>query len=221
MKTIRLLAALAILPAICLAEPPTNSPDANAIPSVSISSKGSDVRTVLGDLFGQAKKNYVIEPFTYFALHLSLKDVEFDEALMIVCKLANLNVDLRNGIYYVTKAKSKPIVEPAANIVPTQTVTKPKGKLPTTVLNKIVTTRLAKVDLRALALELGKQAGLTIEIDKDVPAFKLDAFLIKTSLKFGLDEITKAAGLEYIFTENQTLLIRLLPKEQSGVRISH
>lgn len=222
MKLTSIFAALAISPTLCLANPPATTPDPATAPSVSIASKGSDVRTVLGDLFSQAKKNYVIEPFTYFALHLSLSNVDFDEALMIVCKLANLNVDLRNGIYYISKAKPKPIVEPSTTIVPTQTVVpaKPKGKLAPSSLQRIVTTRLSKVDLRVLAAELSKQSGVPVEVDKNVPAYKLDAFLIKTSLKFGLDEITKAAGLEYVFTDNQSILIRQPAKDPSGVRIS-
>lgn len=170
---------------------------------VTVNAKGDDVRSVLHDLFGQAKQNYVLDPGVRFVLYLSLKDVEFEEALTLVCKQAGLTYDLQNGIYFVSKAKTaKPVEKPAV-----KEPEKPKGKLPEAVLSKKVTTRLTKVDLRTLFMEFGKQAGLTFEVGADVPNYKVDAFLIGTSLKYALDNVTKAAGLTYKFTDNLTIAI--------------
>ena len=43
------------------------------------------------------------------------------------------------------------------------------------------------------------QAGIAIEVDPTVPGYKLDAYLINTSLKYALDQVTEAAGLKYRF----------------------
>ncbi|HMS55847.1 MAG TPA: hypothetical protein PKA27_10635 [Fimbriimonadaceae bacterium] len=171
-------------------------------PTVSVNSKGDDVRSVLHGLFEQAKKNYVLEPGVRFVLYLSLKDVDLEEALGLICAQANLSYEIQNGIYFVNRVKAveqKPAVKQPA---------KPKGKLPETVLNSKVTTRLAKTDLRAVFSELGKQSKITIEVAADVPGYKLDAFLIDTSLRYALDNITKATGLVYVFTDNQTIAIK-------------
>jgi hypothetical protein len=196
-------------------------PPATTMPSsVSISATGTDVKLVLGQLFGQVHKNFVIEPNTYFALNLSLDKVDFDEALMIVLKIANLKSELQNGIYYISKAPAKkPTVDNSATTTPTTTVpAKPVGTLPKTVLTKKLTTRLAKIDIRELFTEITKQTGVTIEIDKSVPNYKLDAYLINTSLKYALDQITTAAGLEYKFTD--TLSIQIIKPAEETSRVS-
>lgn len=184
-------------------------PAATTPSSVSIAANGTDVKLVLGQLFGQVHKNFVIEPNTYFALNLSLDKIDFDEALMIVLKIANLKSELQNGIYYISKAPAKkPTVDSSATNTPTTTIpTKPMGTLPKTVLTKKLTTRLAKIDIRELFTEITKQTGVTIEIDKSVPNYKLDAYLINTSLKYALDQITTAAGLEYRFTDTLSIQI--------------
>ncbi|HVL38046.1 MAG TPA: hypothetical protein VM328_01525, partial [Fimbriimonadaceae bacterium] len=187
--------------------------------TVSITSKGADVRAVLGDLFGQAKKNYVIEPHTYFALHLSLNEVEFEEALHLVCKLANLKVDVQNGIYFVSK-KPAPKPEPpkAESAEPKKPEPKPapKGSLNPSVLQKRLTTRLDKTEIRTVFAEISKQTGVKIEIAETVPGFKIDAYLINTSLKYALDVIAEATKLKWRFTDNLSIE---LYREQEGSRV--
>lgn len=178
-----------------------------ALPTVNVSAKGTDVRSVLHDLFGQAKKNYVLEPGIRYVLYLSLTDVEFEEALQLVCKNASLKYELQNGIYFVStklatsKSKTDTKAAPA----------KPKGKLPESVLSRTVDTKFDKVEIRKLFAEISKQSGVTIEIDKSVPNYKLDAYLIKTSLKFALTSICDAARLKFTFTDNLSIL--LTPKK--------
>jgi type II secretory pathway component GspD/PulD (secretin) len=182
---------------------------------VSIKADGTDVHEVLKSLFGQAKKNYVLEPGIHFALYLSLEGVEFDEALGIVCHLAKLKNELRDGIYYVgpdngdVKPTGKPIeltppVKPAKPAKPTQTgpVSKPKvasaGSLTSGALyKKRVNVRFAKTDIRSVFSELGRQGQVTIVVDKSVPNYKLDVVLRHTSLLYAMQRITKAAGLTF------------------------
>lgn len=201
-------------------------------PTISINAKGDDVRSVLHDLFKQSGKNYVLNPGVRFVLYLSLDKVNFDQALSIICKNANLKYELQKDIYYISNnppkppvVEEKPPVEPAKPVVEEKTTApkplagkfpiaapkvepeKPKGTLPTSVLAKRVTTRLQKREIREVMELLAKQSGVTIEISEDVPAFKLDAFLINTSLKFALDEITRATKLKYRFSDQLSIIV--------------
>lgn len=185
---------------------------------VTISASGDDVRKVLHELFTQAKKNYVCDPYSTFILHLSLTGVEFEEALQIVCKVASLEYEVQNGIYFVSRKKTSTQQKAAEEIKATQAVQKPKGKLPESVLEGKVNTRLDKVDLRVLFATLGKQAGVTIEVEGSVPAYKIDAYLINTSLRYALDRVTEATALKYRFTDNKTLEI-YKPEPESRVKL--
>ncbi len=175
-------------------------------PTVSIDSKGLDVRGVIHDLFTQTKHNYVLEPNVRFVLYLSVKEIEFDEALQIVCKLANLDYQLQNGIYYigpkktVAPPKTQPKVEPV-------TPPKPSGTLPQSVLSKKVTTKLSKVSFKSVVTELTKLSNVDIEIDPSLAKLKLDAFFNNSSLKFVLDTITEAGGFKYRFTDRLSIEI--------------
>jgi type II secretory pathway component HofQ len=218
MKLITLLLAI-ILAAPGLAQSGAPTPPEGATQTksdkaeslVTIRAAGVDVRMVLQDLFGQAKRSFVVDPSVRFSVHMSLKDVTFNEALDLVCRHAELEFEIRNGIYFVTKAKPKSsasasgTTEPAVAQPSAQPA--PRGRLPETVLQRRVTTRFTRVPLRDLVAELAKQAGVRIELDRGVPAYSLDAFLIDTSLKFALDVVTRAANLEYRFTENQSIVI--------------
>lgn len=175
---------------------------------VTISSKGTDVRTVLFDLFSQAKKNFVLEPNARFVLYLALAGVPFDEALEIVCHSANLKYEIVNDIYYISKEDPASNAKPAPVAAPVKSL----GKLSDADLQKSVTTRLSKADIRDVFAEFSTQTGVTIEVDKKVPGYKVDAFLVKTSLKYALDVVTKAAGLTYTRTDNKSLKIEVKPK---------
>jgi type II secretory pathway component GspD/PulD (secretin) len=229
-----LIISLMVLP--FLASAGTLNQDGQGTPQtnpVSIKAKGDDVRSVLSDLFGQAKKNFVLAPGVRFVLYLGLDKVEFDEALEIVCQQANLRVEIQNGIYYITTRPAKKADAPVEKKIDTGSnttensagakvelvqPTKPKGTLPAGVLQKKVSTKLAKADIRVLFAQLGKQTGLTIEVDPAVPAYKLDAYLINTSLKYALDQITGAAKLQYKLTDNMSILITK-PVEQNRVAV--
>jgi len=203
----RMLIALALASATLTAFAQTST--------VTVNAKGDDVRSVITDMFKQSGKNFVINPGVRFVLYLSLDKIDFDQALTIVCKNASLKFDVQNGIYYISNNPPKTVEQKIdAPVIVTKTEApkqvapvKPKKILSPTLLNKRVITRYSKTDLREVMAALTKQTGVTIEIASDVPAYKLDAYLINTSLKYALDQITTAAKLEYRFTDNGTLLI--------------
>lgn len=192
---------------------------------VSVSAKGDDVRSVLHGIFAQAEKNYVIEPGIRFVLYLSLSNVELDEALEIICRQANIEYKVQNGITFITPKKvvlpAKPETPPV-EIKPIPAPPKPLGTLPKTVLDKRFTTRLNKASIRDVFKAIGAQTQVKFEIDDSVPNWKLDAFLIDTSVKYALDLIAKQAGLEYRFTDRLSIEIRkpdLTPKEENRITV--
>ena len=205
-----LLTALLVLTPLTFGQDPASSPEqeksvlsAKSDSNVSIAARGADIRGVLFDLFNQARKNFVLEPNTHFALYLSLSNVQFDEALEILCHTATLKYEINNGIYYISKAEAVAPVKPKPETSP-----KALGKLTDRELMKKVTTRMSKTDIRTVFAAFQTQTGITITVSKSVPAYKIDAFLVGTSLKYSLDVITKAAGLEYIRTEDKSLVIQ-------------
>lgn len=217
-KFIPLLLALSFLtPAI--AQESGDQPTENAKVSsddlglVSVDSKGTDVRAVLHDLFKQAKKSYVLEPNVRFVLYLNLTDIEFEEALQIVCKQANLGYEKQNGIYYVgpKKTAAKTNEEPKVLGSKPTAITekaKPTGKLSPDVLQKKVTTLYNRTSLRKIVADLAKQTGIEIVVADEVYDYKMDAHLVATTLKYALDLITDATKLKYEFTENKSLIIK-------------
>jgi hypothetical protein len=204
----RLIAILSLTLLTALAVPA--DPPAAAPQTVSISSKGTDVRAVLHDVFTQTNHNYVLEPNVRFVLYLSVKDVDFEEALQIVCKLANLDYELQNGIYYVgpKKKQTAPKADPKPEVKPEAPVKKaPTGTLPAGVLQRRVITKLPKTDFKSVVAELTRQTGVPIELEPAIEKWKLDAYFNGSSLKYVLDSLAEAGGLEYKFTDHLSILI--------------
>lgn len=193
-----IIIALALVPLFALGQGTGGDQKANAsTPTiVCLTSKTTDIRAIISDLFGQAKRNYVLQPGIQAALYLSLDKVEFEEALAIVCNQAHLQFEIQNGIYFITK---KVVVAPA--------IPSPRGSLDASVLSHRLTTKISKTDIRAVFAEFSKQTDVKIEVDKSVPNYKLDASLTRTSLKFALDKVTDATGLKYKFTDTFSILI--------------
>lgn len=194
----KILAPLALLLASHMSMAQSNAP--GLPPQVSISARGTDVRDVLVNLFTQVNKNVVVVPGIRFALFLKLDNVEFDEALAIVCKMAELKWEVQNGIYYVSRkpAAPKPIVKPEPP--------KPK-KVAAEDLAKKVNTDLKKATLKEVFAAFSEQTGVKIEIEEGVPNYKMDCALKAQTLKYALDRVTKAAKLIYKFTDHATILI--------------
>lgn len=186
---------------------------------VTISAKGLDVRSVIYDLFQQTEQNFIIDDGVRHVLYLNLHEVTFREALHVVLKHANLGYEVKDNITYIGKSRSKNfearIVNPKSNptTVPTNTTPKIKlGKVTEQELQKRLTTRLAITDIREVFAEFSRQTKIKIEVHKDVPRYKIDAFLLDTSLKYALDVVTDAANLKYVLTDDKT--IRIEPKSK-------
>jgi hypothetical protein len=177
---------------------------------VTITSKGADVRNVLFDLFKQSKTNFVLEPNIYFILYLSLAGVEFGEALDIVCNLAGLEYKVDNGIHFIGKKKSgfgapanaevkpqaKPLEQPAK-----------RGKLTESELNKRLTTRFTKTVITDVFKSMTEQTGIEIILDADVPLYRIDAYLIDTSLGYAMDVIVRSTQLKYTLTDDKQIRV--------------
>jgi type II secretory pathway component GspD/PulD (secretin) len=221
-------ASIALLPLFAGAQAPKPAAQTPVPPSgsiqlpetkVTVAARGHDVRIVLSDMFAQAKKSFVVQPDIQFGLFLSLTDTPFDQALNIVCEQAGLNFDIHDGVYYIHKLRvegsrpSKVFVRPVV-VKPIA----PLGKLPLSVLQRRVTTHMNKTDIRTVFAAFAEQTNLKIEVDAGIPDYKLDAFLVRTSLKYALDRVTQAADLTYRFTDRQTILIAPLESKVSLVK---
>jgi len=180
----------------------------DATGTVSVSSKGEDVRSVLYDMFEQTGRNFVLEPNIRFVLYLNLKEVAFDEALAIVCNLASLKFEVQNDIFYVSKGEAPSRPNPGP-----QVVVRPLGQVTEADLEKRLTTRFAITDIREVFAEFSKQTGVQIEVSARVPNYKLDAFLVDTTLKYALEVVTKAAGLTFSKTDEKSVLIDVKPRQ--------
>ena len=176
---------------------------------VTIASKGGSVRDVLFDLFDQTKQSFVLEPNIYFILYLSLAGVGFDEALNIVTNVANLEYEIDNGIYFIGKKKVGPttILTPKPTAPPMKIIKIKQGKLTTAELSKRITTRLSMTKLSDVFAALTEQTGVEIIIDKNVPMFRIDAYLIDTSLHYAVTLVVRAAGLTYKLTDDKQIRI--------------
>lgn len=179
---------------------------------VTIASRGSDVRPVLFDLFTQSKKNFVLEPNIHFVLYLSLAGVQFAEALEIVCDLTALEYQIDNGIYFIGKKKSGSpqtaggVAGMTSATTQAQTTAK-KGKLTEAEMNKRLTTRYTKIAITDVFKSFTEQTGIQIIVEKDVPLFRIDAYLIDTSLKYALDVIMRSTGLKYTLNDDKQIIV--------------
>lgn len=170
---------------------------------ITITSRGHDVREVLFDLFEQGSKSFVLEPGAKVDLYLALSGVEFEEALQIICRVSQLEFTLDNGIYFISKRSGAGAGSQGGPVIPP-----PPIRLTENDLKRLVTTKMERADIRAVFADFQRQSGIIIDVDAKVPAYKLDAFLVGTTLKFALDTVTKAADLEYVLTDTRSILIR-------------
>lgn len=203
-----------IATALLLAAVPAFSQEGSAISrtgdAVTVTAKGHDIRDVLYDLFTQSGKNFVLDSGVRFVLYLNLDKVDFQTALDLVCENGKLSYDVKNGIYFISKKESGKSTTPQPTPVghggaaPARSA---KGKVTAQELQKRITTRFSITDLRKVFEEFSKQTGIQIDVDASVPAYKVDAYLIDTSLKYGLDVLCEAAKLKWVATEKGTIKI--------------
>ena len=188
-----LLAFLALVPAVAL-------PQAE-IPSVSVDARGQDVCEVIATLFAQIHRPYAIDASVKGKLYVALDRMPFPKALGIVLAQADLVAQDRDGVTMIgpaPKVIAKPAIKtvlPKQVVVP-QPVAKP-APIPASVLARPVATRLTRTPLTEVFAALGKQASVSITVDPDVPAYRIDAIFAKTSLRYALDRVCAAAHLHY------------------------
>lgn len=169
------------------------APDGN----VTVTSNGLDVRTVLYDLFKQADKSFVSDVGMYFSLYLTLNNVSFDKALEMICRTAGLSFTIEDGVYIFSRTR-------IGNSTQRSSTPKP---LDPSVLNKSLTIRVEQLELKSVLEEIGKQVGVQIELASNVKPFKINAYLIDTTLRFALNSITQSAKLMYTLTDYGTILV--------------
>ena len=176
---------------------------------VTIASRGESVRNVLFDLFVQTKHNFVLEPNIHFILYLSLAGVEFEEALNIVSNVANLEYEIDSGIYFIGKKKLglTVILTPKPTALPIKPIKVKRGKLTPAEMSQRITTRFSLTNLSDVFVEFTKQTGVEIIMDKDVPMYRIDAFLIDTTLEYALTVVARASGLTYKLTDDKQIRI--------------
>lgn len=212
MKTaLSLFALIAASAAFAQAEPQAEAPVKTEAGLVSISSKGADIRSVLFDMFEQSERSFVLDSGTFFALYLHLEGVEFQRALDIVVENAQIGYEVKNGVYFIGKNRPKPYKVVSAPVLPPalpKPEVKPEPKrLDPNVLQKRLTTRYSITPIKKVFEEFTRQTGVTIEVDESVPDYKLDAFLLDTSLKYALDVICDAAKLQWKFSDHETIIV--------------
>jgi type II secretory pathway component GspD/PulD (secretin) len=186
-------------------------------PTVTVVSRGHDIRLILTDIFAQAKKSCIIQPNLHVNLFLSIEDMDFDQALSIICKHSGLEYSIQDGVYYVrrTRTDPTPAMEPAVftkKYIPALPAVKPIQMAMVTTpnplaLKKKITTHMSKADIRAVFSAFEEQSGVKIKVDDSVPAYRLDAYLNNTSLKYALDTITRAAKLSYHFSDANSIVV--------------
>ncbi len=208
---VTLFALLAASAVFAQTEPAAENPVKTEAGHVSISSKGADIRGVLFDMFEQSGKSFVLDTGTFFALYLHLEGVEFQRALDIVVENAQIGYEVKNGVYFIGKNRPKPykvVVPPTVTPEPPKLEGKAVPKrLDPSVLNKRLTTRYSITPIEKVFEEFTRQTGVVIELDPNVPEYKLDAFLLDTSLKYALDVICDAAKLQWKFSDHETIVV--------------
>jgi type II secretory pathway component GspD/PulD (secretin) len=172
--------------------------------TVRVKAKGEDIRTVIASIFEQTGQQYVLQTSARQSLYMNLDGVTLEYAIEVISEVAELEFEKKAGVWYVRT--KKPVVHTEAqSFVPAVTTA---TKIDTAVLEKKVSTKLTKTSIKEVFAQFGKQTGTTIVIDKDVPLYKIDAFMYNTSLKFALERICKAAGLKYELAPGKTVRIR-------------
>lgn len=172
--------------------------------TVRVKAKGDDLRVVLASIFEQTGQQYVVQTSARQSLYLNLDGVTLEYAIEVLTEIADIEFEKKLGIWYIRS--KKPVVKTQAQTFAPVATAVPK--IDPLILDKKVSTKLTKASIKDVFAAFGKQTGTTIVIDKDVPLYKMDAFMYNTSLKFALERICKAAGLKYELAPGKTVRIR-------------
>ena len=181
-----------LLLALVLLQTPTEPP------RVSLDARGEDVREVLATLFAQVRRPYALDASITGKLYVAFDRMPFPKALGIVLTQANLVARDKDGVTIIAPApKPLTIVPKPPTAAPAAPAAKPVTTLDPATFARKVTTRLNRAPLTDVFAALSIQAKVPIEVDPTVPAYRVDAFFAKSSLRYALDRICKAANLRY------------------------
>lgn len=167
-------------------------------PTYSIESAGRDVRDVVHMLFTQAKKSYILDSNTRQALYLTLYDTDFETAFALLRQQAKLQYEVREGVYFIAAmpvevSKVVSAGGPTYNWAP--------------ILGKKLTLHREKIALRNAFTAIQNQTNVRIEVDRAIPDYLVNVAFDEVSLKFALDNLTKAAQLTYLTGKDGILRI--------------
>ncbi len=163
---------------------------------VSLDARGDDVREVLATLFAQAHRPYALDASIKGRLYVALDRMPYAKALGIVLAQANLVAREKDGVTMIAPAPK--VVAPAPAPVVEKKAAPPVVAIPPSAFARRVTTRLSRAPLADVFAALGEGAKVEIVLDPSVPAYRVDAFFARTSLRYALDRVCKAAGLRYV-----------------------
>jgi len=199
-----LIAAVLLLPCLAFSQTPVR---------VSLDARGEDVREVFATLFAQAKKPYALDASITGKIYVKLDAMPYEKALAIVLAQTGLVAKGREGVVMISPAVAH-VAKPPASVVLAKAVVPSKPISTNTIPEKItlgrrVTTHMSRAPLADVFTAFGKQAKVAIDVDPSVPAYRIDAFFVGSSLRYALDQICKAAGLRYEFVDGRILVSKL------------
>ena len=178
--------------------------------TVRIKAKGDDLRKVISEMFEQTGQQYVIETSARQSLYMSLDGVTLEYAMEAISEVADVKFEKVQGVWRVrTKKPLAPVIVTSSGTAAQKFVESPAPLKKVDYLLKKVNTKLERTSIRTVFAKFADQSGVKIEVAKDIPEYKIDAFMYNTSLKFALDRICKAASLKYdLSTDGKTVRIR-------------
>jgi hypothetical protein len=177
MKKLIAILILTLTLAAVAQNPPDTTPK-----KYNIESAGKDVRDIVHKLFADAKKSYIMDPTIRKQLYINVYDLDFDAALNMLVEQAKLQVELRDGITYITP---QPTAVATSHYDWTATMTRK------------VNLKREKIALRTAMNEIGRKIGVPIQVETGVPDYLINLSFTDVSLKYALDNVTKAAQLAY------------------------
>lgn len=178
--------------------------------TVRIKAKGDDLRKVISEMFEQTGQQYVIETSARQSLYMSLDGVTLEYAMEAISEVADVKFEKVQGVWRVrTKKPLAPVIVTSSGTAAQKFVESPAPAKKVDYLLKKVNTKLERTSIRTVFAKFAEQSGVKIEVAKDIPEYKIDAFMYNTSLKFALDRICKAASLKFdLSTDGKTVRIR-------------
>jgi hypothetical protein len=148
---------------------------------ITLESRGKDAREVFAELFAQAKVDFVLQVDIARPVYLTLRETPFMRALQLLCEATNTRYSVREGIYYIAPMAG------ASPPPPVQATERPRAV-------RLVGSGLT---LRAVAAEIGKQAGIKITVAPDAPDLRFNLNLPSVSVEQALDAVCEGTGLRW------------------------